>query len=89
MNNIKKTYQVFSAFAGSFIEVAAEEMTEEEFAKIKNKKDTPEFVHIIGSDELLYNDYTCWNGFDGTCRCLNHPRKSWTTWSLKDQAWVD
>lgn len=88
MNNIKKTYQVYSAFAGRFIDVEAAEMTEEEYERIENKRDTPDFVHIIGSDFLLYNDYTCTHGFDGTCQCLNHPRKSWMTWSLKDREWV-
>ncbi|MBR5297766.1 MAG: hypothetical protein IKU29_07875 [Parabacteroides sp.] len=84
----KKTYQVYSAFADSFIEVSAEEMTDEEFDAIKNKKDTPEFVHIVGTDRLMYNEHTCLHGYDGTCRCISHPRKSWITWSLKDRTWV-
>jgi hypothetical protein len=89
MNKVKNTYQVYHAFADRFIDVEAEEMTMEEFEKIENKKDTPDFVHIAGSDFLLYNDYTCTQGFDGTCQCLSHPRKSWMTWSLKDREWVD
>ena len=33
-------------------------------------------LYKIG-DRLVYESYTCYNGYDGTCRCISHPRKEW------------
>ena len=39
-----------------------------------------EYVMLKGTGTLLYNDFTCLSSYvyGGTCRCINHPPKSWT-----------
>lgn len=66
------------------VEAQVVEMTEDEFAAIMDARDTPEFIHIVGTDDLHYNSYTCLQGYDGTCRCISHQRKVWDSYSLSD-----
>ena len=66
------------------IEAEIAEMERVEFEEIMDDRDTPEFVHITGTDELYYNSYTCLAGFDGTCGCISHQRKRWDLYSLSE-----
>lgn len=66
------------------IDVDVSDMTKDEFEEIKNSEDTPQHVHITGTDELWYNSYTCLNGFEGTCMCESHQRKRWDLYSLSE-----
>jgi hypothetical protein len=85
-------YEVYSNTARGMIDVSDDvvEMTSEEFERICENKETPEFVHLTDTDtdKLYYNDHTCLNGYDGTCRCLSHPRKHWAKWSMKRKCWL-
>lgn len=62
----------------SYMEKAVK-MTKEDFEKIRWELDTPMFVYVIDTNQLLYNTYTCWSSYfyDGTCQCINHSPKSW------------
>ena len=51
------------------------ELTSEEFDRIIDTKNTPTLVKV--GNRVFFNDYTCWGGYDGTCNCYSHPRKSW------------
>lgn len=48
----------------------------EEFKYHKFPYFIEEPIYKIG-DRLIYESFTCTNGYDGTCRCINHPRKEW------------
>lgn len=88
----KAKYQVYSNLVRGMIDISKDvvEMTSAEFDKIREDKETPQFVHLTDKqqDIIYYNDYTCLNGFDGTCWCLSHPRKSWSKWSIKENCWL-
>lgn len=66
-------------------EYDAVEMTQEEFKEIKFKRDTPDLVCVEG--RVLENEYTCLNGYDGTCNCFSHPRKSWREYFPAKMKW--
>lgn len=66
------------------VEVDVADMTYGEFEEIKNSEDTPQFIHILGTDELWHNSYTCLNGFAGTCSCQSHERKRWDLYNLSE-----
>ena len=57
------------------IEVEAVEMTAEQFAGIRLKRDTPDFTIVDGVG--FWNSHTCLSGYSGTCNCFSHPRKEW------------
>jgi hypothetical protein len=50
-------------------------MSAQEFDRIIDTKYTPTLVKV--GKRVFFNDYTCWGGYDGTCNCYSHPRKSW------------
>lgn len=69
------TMDVLISFGLRSLRQQAVIMSEDEFAGIKNEKETPSYV-VVGN-KLFYNSYTCCAGFDGTCNCVSHPRKEW------------
>lgn len=71
---------------GGMYEYDASDMTKEEFEKIRHNKHTPTYVKI-NDTEAYFNDYTCLSGFDGTCNCMCHPRKSWLKFNPTTGEW--
>lgn len=63
---------------GLIAEVNAENMTLVEYQAIKRNRDTPNLV-ILEDGTQKFNDYTCYGGYDGTCNCISHKKKSWIT----------
>lgn len=69
-------------------EFEAEEMTKEEFDKIKPQRDTPDVVKI-SEEEAYYNNYTCISSYryGGTCNCISHPTKEWIKFNPTTGVW--
>lgn len=59
----------------------------EEWDRIKGAKDTPVMVSVNG--HIYLNEHTCYSGYDGTCNCYSHPRKSWREYHRDTRSWGD
>lgn len=59
-------------------------MTRAEFEDIADEKYPPETVLV--DDKVYHCIHTCLGGYDGTCRCINHPRRTWATY-FKGEGW--
>jgi hypothetical protein len=82
--NMEKLWIMVETISG-YVYAEATYMTWKEFCAVREELDSPEVVLIKGSGEVWYNDFTCLSSwkFGGTCRCINHPAKSWTKLAWK------
>lgn len=84
--NIKKVTFAFRATYSSEI-MRTEEMpvmTRAEFGDIADVKYPPETVLV--DDKVYHCIHTCLGGYDGTCCCNSHPRRTWATY-IKGKGW--
>ena len=64
----------------------AVEMTAAEYAQIREERDTPDFVIVAETGELMYNEFTCCSSrrYGGNCNCISHPHKKWVNYGTLD-----
>ena len=82
---MKETVTVYGANGAFPYEIPI--ISQEEWDRIKGKKKTPDMVSVSG--HIYLNEYTCNGGFDGTCNCFSHPRKSWREYHRDTRSWGD
>lgn len=58
-----------------------------------NEEKWVKYPHYIGTskaflveNKVYYEEYTCYSGYDGTCRCISHPRRKWREYTILNSA---